>query len=106
MIRRSITLFIVLVMILGVGISAAGAGTSAPPSEVTSSAQISWREGDEDLTGKAVKFYHFGDLSRIYAFITIPVLSGFEDAVAYFNEHGGVCGAEFKMDYGDTAASG
>jgi ABC-type branched-subunit amino acid transport system substrate-binding protein len=58
-----------------------------------------------DLTGQTLKFYHFGDLSGVYTFITLPVLAGFEDAVAYFNENGGVCGATIQIDYFDTAGT-
>jgi ABC-type branched-subunit amino acid transport system substrate-binding protein len=61
---------------------------------------------EADLTGQTVKFYHFGDLSGPYAFITQPVLIGFEDAITYFNEQGGVCGATIATEYRDTGASG
>jgi len=60
----------------------------------------------EDLSGKSLQFYHFGDLSGPYTFITTPVLAGFEDAIAYFNANGGVCGAEISTDYFDTGATG
>src|SRR5215475_9448229 len=62
---------------------------------------------DHDLTGSTVPIYHFGDLSGSYAFITQPLLAGLSDAIAYFNAHGGVCGATLKSDVGteyrDTA---
>lgn len=61
---------------------------------------------EHDLTGQTVKFYHFGDLSGPYAFITQPVLTGFDDAIAYFNANGGVCGATIETEYRDTGASG
>ncbi|MCL4880056.1 MAG: ABC transporter substrate-binding protein [Anaerolineae bacterium] len=59
----------------------------------------------EDLTGQTIRFYHFGDLSSIYAQLTLPVLNGFEDAIAYFNEQGGICGATIAMEYRDTGGS-
>lgn len=59
-----------------------------------------------DLSGRSYRFYHFGDLSGPYAFITTPVLAGFEDAIAYFNANGGLCGATIEADYRDTGASG
>jgi ABC-type branched-subunit amino acid transport system substrate-binding protein len=60
-----------------------------------------------DLTGQTIPIYHFGDLSGSYAFITQPLLAGLADAIKYYNEHGGVCGATLKSDVGteyrDTA---
>lgn len=58
-----------------------------------------------DLTGQTIKFYHFGDLSLVYSLITLPVLAGFEDAIAYFNANGGICGAEIAHEYQDTGNS-
>ena len=63
-------------------------------------------ECEYDLTGETLRFYHFGDLSGPFAFITQPVLAGFEDAIAYFNEHGGICGAEIAAGWRDTGAEG
>jgi hypothetical protein len=62
-----------------------------------------------DLTGQVIPFVHFGDLSGSYAFITQPFLAGFRNAIAYYNEHGGVCGATFRSeegtDYRDTGGN-
>lgn len=55
-----------------------------------------------DLTGETIKFYYFGDLSGVYTFITLPVVSGFEDAVEYINATGGLCGAEIVIESRDT----
>ncbi len=55
-----------------------------------------------DLTGETIKFYQFGDYSGVYTFITLPLLSGFEDALEYVNANGGLCGAEVVMEYRDT----
>lgn len=57
---------------------------------------------DVDLTGETVTIYHFGDISGAYAFITQPLLAGLADAIAYFNAHGGVCGATLAADNRDT----
>jgi branched-chain amino acid transport system substrate-binding protein len=58
---------------------------------------------DNDLTGETITIFHFGDLSGPYAFITQPLLAGFGDAIAYYNAHGGICGAQLAQDYADTA---
>jgi ABC-type branched-subunit amino acid transport system substrate-binding protein len=55
-----------------------------------------------DLSGERIAFYHFGDLSGPFSPLTLPVLAGFEDAIAYFNSQGGLCGAEVAMEYRDT----
>lgn len=59
----------------------------------------------EDLRGQTVQFYHFGDLSGAYSVLTLPVLEGFNDAIQYFNENGGLCGAEITMEYRDTGGT-
>ncbi len=58
-----------------------------------------------DLTGETVNIYHFGDLSGPYAFITQPIVSAVTDAVAYWNSHGGICGAELGQIYEDTGGN-
>lgn len=55
-----------------------------------------------DLTGETITIYHLGDLSGAYAFITQPIVSALEDAVKYWNSHGGICGAELAQVYEDT----
>lgn len=68
---------------------------------------IQHTECTQDLTGQTIPIYHFGDLSGSYAFITQPLLAGLADAIKYYNERGGVCGAMFKSEVGteyrDTA---
>ncbi len=59
-------------------------------------------ECEVDLTGETISLYHFGDLSGAYAFITQPIIAAFDDAAAYFNEHGGICGAEVNHVFEDT----
>jgi ABC-type branched-subunit amino acid transport system substrate-binding protein len=55
-----------------------------------------------DLTGETITIYHFGDISGAFAFITQPLLAGLADAIAYYNAHGGVCGAMLATDNRDT----
>lgn len=62
-------------------------------------------ECEYDLTGETITIYHFGDISAVYTFITAPLVQGFEDAVTYFNEQGGICGAEIVSVNRDTGAS-
>lgn len=52
---------------------------------------------DNDFTGQSVQFWHIGDLSGPYGAITAPFVAGFADAVAYFNAHGGICGADITL---------
>jgi len=59
----------------------------------------------EDLSGETFTFYHFGDLSNIYSFVTSSSRQGFEDGIAYFNQQGGICGASIREEVRDTRAS-
>src|SRR5690606_34740715 len=61
---------------------------------------IQHSECSTDLTGGEIPVYHFGDLSGSYAFITQPLLAGLADAIAYYNAHGGACGATFVSTEG------
>lgn len=70
------------------------------PNAPIHTAQMS--ECEEDLDGKTITFYHFGDLSGAFSFISLPLVAGLNDAVAYFNENGGICGAEIVIDFRDT----
>ena len=62
-------------------------------------------ECEVDLSGETVNIYHFGDLSGPYAFITQPIVSAVSDAIAYWNSHGGICGAELGQVYEDTGGN-
>jgi len=59
-------------------------------------------ECEVDLTGETITLYHFGDLSGAYAFLTQPIVAAFDDGTAWFNAHGGICGAEFVHVFEDT----
>ncbi len=64
-----------------------------------------WMEHTEcevDLTGETITVYHFGDISGSYAFITQPLLAAFDDAANYYNERGGICGANVVQSNRDT----
>ena len=67
---------------------------------------IQHTECEVDLSGESIPIYHFGDLSGVFAFITQPLLAGISDGIAFFNDHGGVCGAdlvsEIETHYRDT----
>jgi ABC-type branched-subunit amino acid transport system substrate-binding protein len=80
--------------------------TEVPPTEVppTEVPPVELPEGcTEDLTGETITFYHFGDLTGVYAFITQPLLAGLTDAIAYYNDQGGICGATIVSEYADDA---
>lgn len=64
-----------------------------------------WMEHTEcevDLTGEVIPITHFGDISGSYAFITQPLIAAFDDAIAYYNARGGICGAMLVQDNRDT----
>jgi ABC-type branched-subunit amino acid transport system substrate-binding protein len=60
-------------------------------------------ECKEDLTGKTITLHTFGDLSGPFAPITQPLAAGFADALKYYNERGGICGATIVLQQDDTA---
>lgn len=91
---RKITLLVALVALLAALALPAAAQDSALPDF------IQHTECQVDLTGQTVPIYHLGDLSGSYAFITQPLIAGLSDAIKFFNEHGGVCGATLKSDVG------
>lgn len=64
---------------------------------------ISHTECEVDLTGQTIDVVHLGDISSPgYSPITLPLLAGFEDAAAYFNDRGGICGATIGQANFDT----
>jgi ABC-type branched-subunit amino acid transport system substrate-binding protein len=96
--KLTFTLLVVAVLALFVvPVFAQEVGTEALPDFIQHS------ECEHDLSGETITIYHFGDLSGSYAFITQPLLAGLQDAIAYYNAHGGVCGAALAQDYADTA---
>ncbi|MCS6870522.1 MAG: ABC transporter substrate-binding protein, partial [Anaerolineae bacterium] len=60
-------------------------------------------ECKEDLTGKTITLHTFGDLSGPFAPITQPLAAGFADAIKYYNQQGGICGATIALQQDDTA---
>lgn len=63
-------------------------------------------ECEVDLTGETITLWHLGDLSGPYAPITQPLLAGFDDAAAWFNANGGLCGAEIAFPDATTIDTG
>jgi len=59
-------------------------------------------ECDYDLTGETITFYHFGDLSGPLGAITGPIVLAYDDALAYLNENGILCGATIDYVNEDT----
>lgn len=91
---RKITLLVVLAALLAALALPAAAQDAGLPDF------IQHTECQVDLTGQTIPIYHLGDLSGSYAFITQPLIAGLGDAIKFFNEHGGVCGATLKSDVG------
>jgi len=92
------------ILILGVILALIVASLPAVGAQDAPASGFSWWTAcEEDLTGETIPFYHFGDLSGTYAFITQPFIAGFTDAVNYVNENGGICGATVEQVYEDTA---
>ncbi len=52
-----------------------------------------------DLTGQTITFYHAIDLNDQPEILGNPVQAGYADASAYFNAHGGICGATIENTY-------
>ncbi len=97
MLRRIFIFILMLMLLLAVGV----VGTQAQAPEDGFPAQF---DCAEDLSGETLRFYHFGDLSGPFSALTLPVVAGFDDAVDYFNAHGGICGATIEQQVADTGA--
>lgn len=52
--------------------------------------------------GETITFYHFGDITGPYASITTPLVTGFNDAVKWVNDKGGIRGAQVAIEWSDT----
>ncbi len=64
---------------------------------------ITHTECEVDLTGQTITIYHLGDISSPgYSPITLPLIASLADAIAYYNAHGGICGAMLASDNRDT----
>lgn len=59
----------------------------------------------QNLEGETITLYHFGDISGPYAAITTPLVDGFNDAVAWLNEQGGIRGAKVEVEWADDAGN-
>jgi ABC-type branched-subunit amino acid transport system substrate-binding protein len=93
---RKVTLFLLVALLLSL------AGPALAQDEMTFPDFIQHSECTQDLTGETITVYHFGDISGPFAFITQPLLAGLGDAIAYYNERGGICGATIAADNRDT----
>ncbi len=76
---------------------------NAAPSALAQGGMMGRTECKEDLTGKTITLHTFGDLSGPFAPITQPLAAGFADALKYYNEQGGLCGATITLQQDDTA---
>ncbi len=92
--KMSLTLVLALLVTLFAMPAFAQDDMMAYPTDLT--------ECEVDLTGETLTIYHFGDLSGAYAFITQPIVSALEDAISYWNNNGGICGATLAQEFEDT----
>lgn len=107
--KRTIVVLLLLGILATLALPTAFADRKAPNAPEMANRPTARTECNEDLTGQTIMYYHIGDLSGPYAPITQPLLAGLDDALKYFNEHGGLCGAtiaqELGVSYDDTAGS-
>lgn len=97
--------FLVLLLIVVLAVAVVPV-TMANPRPAGPEPAYPWlSECEEDLTGKTVTFYHFGDISGSYSFISLPLVAGLEDAAALMNANGGLCGAEITIENRDTGGA-
>jgi hypothetical protein len=94
---RKLTLFLVMVSLMVMAFPIAAQEEEGLPDFIQHS------ECQVDLTGETITIFHLGDISSPgYSPITLPLLAGLSDAIAYFNARGGVCGAMFASVNFDT----
>jgi branched-chain amino acid transport system substrate-binding protein len=77
----------------------------APAPVTAQGGELTRTECSEDLTGTTIPFYTFGDLSGPFAPITQPLAAALQDALAYYNAQGGVCGAQLQLVQEDTGGN-
>src|SRR6187549_2032203 len=90
---QKIAFLFILVLLLTVSVAPFALAQEALPDFITAERTPC----EVDLAGQTFAFAHIGDLSGPYGPITQPVLAAYADAVAYFNEHGGICGATITL---------
>jgi len=100
--RNLLLILVVAVLVLAVGISYAQVGEEPLPDFVAEARTPC----EVDFSGQIIQFWHLGDLSGPLGPITQPVLAAFNDASAYFNERGGICGAEIQIPDPTTVDTG
>jgi len=96
---RRLTLLVICLFVL--------AGLALPVTAQDDDAElpdfIQHTECEVDLTGEEITIYHIGDISSPgYSPITLPLIAAFDDAINYYNERGGVCGATLVQENRDT----
>lgn len=92
---RKLVLFLTLLSLVVLVVPVTAQDDMVPyPSSLT--------ECEHDLTGEHINFYHFGDLSGPLASITGPIVLAYDDAMAYINESGILCGATVSYTNEDT----
>ncbi|MFP4321840.1 MAG: ABC transporter substrate-binding protein [Anaerolineales bacterium] len=106
--KRVVIFMLVVALAVAVPFVAANQAPAdeAMPMAQTAPEPFSWlTECEEDLSGQEITFYHFGDLSGPYAFITQPLIAGLGDAAQLLNDNGGLCGATVGQEFRDTGGN-
>ena len=75
------------------------------PAEPTATKPAEPEKRTQNLEGETITLYHFGDISGPYAAITTPLVDGFNDAVAWLNEQGGIRGAKVEVVWADDGGN-
>jgi ABC-type branched-subunit amino acid transport system substrate-binding protein len=100
-IRRRIPLVMVMAIILAacgapIPASVPATATEAPTAVTTLPFVHTTCAGGADLTGQTINLYQIVEETEP---VLQPLLAGYEDATAYFNAHGGICGATIQQVY-------
>ena len=95
--RKFVLLALLIMLVAAFAVPAAAQDDTAMPDFIQHTAC------EVDLSGETITIYHLGDVSSPgYSPITLPLLAGIADAAAYYNAHGGICGAEISQMNFDT----
>jgi hypothetical protein len=80
--------------------------TEVPPTEVPPTEVPTPEKRTHNLEGETITLYHMGDITGPYGPITLPLVDGFNDAVAWLNAQGGIRRATVEIGWADTGGQG
>ena len=94
--RKLGLLFVITLFVLALPVAAQDEEMGLPDFIVHTECEV-------DLTGEEITIYHIGDISSAgYSPITLPLIAALNDAIVYYNAHGGICGATLTQENRDT----